>query len=187
MEAGCPSRERIPGSPRTKETRNTRGVPASGPSPKFCDLRGRWQDLHASSESQPAALGTDRRRRAAAQGAGRRPRVRSCSPCPECPGRSAQQSPERGLRAAARSWTRPGSPIPAPHGSLPFWGPAHSSATYWGSALAARWGPGPGRALRIPSSRRLVNERQPSSRSAQTEAPAAELQKAGWARGHPSE
>lgn len=147
MKAGCPSRKKYPGSPRTKVTRNTRGVPASGPIPKFCDLRGRWRDLHASSERKPVAPGTDQRRRVAAQDAGRRPRVRSCSPCPGQPDAqlSSRQSAASGqLHSAGRGLDPRAPPLASLLAPPP---PRALSATYWGSALAARrgWGRGPAR------------------------------------------
>lgn len=153
-------------------TRDTRGVPASGPMPKFCDLRGRWRYLNASRESQPATPGTDKRRRVVAQDAGRRPRVRCCSPCPEQPRCSAQQSPERGLRAAARSWTRPGSPRPTAR--FPSGVPRALSATYWGSALAARRGRGPGLA-RGRASERLQRSADPKLAKARRAAAAFQV------------
>lgn len=160
----------------------------SGPIPKFCDPRGGCGICTPRVRVSQAAPGTYKRRRVAAQGAGRRPRVRSCSPCPSVPDARLSSRSKRGLRAAAHSWTRPGRPRPTAR--FPAGAPAHSPQLT-GAVPWLRDGDGHRRttgcsALRFPSSRRL-DELPPSSRSAQTEAPAAELQKAGWARGQPSE
>lgn len=108
----------------------------SSPIPKFRDPRGGCGICTPRVRVSQAAPGTYKRRRVAAQGAGRRPRVRSCSPCSQCPRRSAQQSlkawPAGSCTQLDAAWT------PAPHRSLPCWGPRALSATYWGSALAAR-------------------------------------------------
>lgn len=110
----------------------------TGPTPSSTTRVAAGDRARLECASEPAAPGVDkRRRRVAAQGAAGRTRVRGCSPCP-------QDSPpprcSRGLGAAARSWTRPGRPRPT---AFPLARPAHSSATYWGSARDARRGRGP--------------------------------------------
>lgn len=116
--------------------------------------------MHASSASQPAAPETDKKRTVAAQGAARRKRVRGCSPCQQYPDaqlpslRSAASPPGSCAQLDA-AWT------PAPH-RFPS-GPGALSATYWGSARAARRGRGPGRG---PVSERLQRAGDPTREKA---------------------
>lgn len=115
--------------------------------------------MHASSASQSAAPETDKRR-VAAQGVARRTRVRGCSPCQQYPDaqlpslRSAASPPGSCAQLDA-AWT------PAPH-RFPS-GPGALSATYWGSARAARRGRGPGRG---PASERLQRAGDPTREKA---------------------
>lgn len=162
VEAGYPSRERYPGSPRSKVTRNTRGVPVPGPIPKFCDPRGRCGICTPRVRVSQRHRGTDQRRRVAAQGAGRRPRVRSCSPCtlepPDAPLSSGLSAASGQLHAAGFGLNARAPPL------APLLGPRRTLSNLLGQcpgrATGTETGTGRGRvsgcsALRIPSSRRL--------------------------------
>lgn len=116
--------------------------------------------MHASSASQPEAQETDKKRRVAAQGAARRTRVRGCSPCQQYPDAQlpslrSEASPPGSCAQLDAAWT------PAPH-RFPS-GPSALSATYWGSARAARRGRGPGRG---PASERLQRAGDPTREKA---------------------
>lgn len=116
--------------------------------------------MHASSASQPAAPRQTRRGRW-------QPRVQPGGRGSEAaaPASSTRtlSSPVTGarplLRAAARSWTRPGRPRPT---ASPL-APGALSATYWGSARAVRRGRGPGRG---PVSERLQRAGDPTREKA---------------------
>lgn len=167
---GRSSRTRVPRAPRDqggqREPRRRRARPPTGP-----------HDPHGGRGS---------RRPGGRTGRGE---ARSAAP-----GLSVSEGPECGLRAAARSWTRPRAPPPQPYpsGSAPrpplACGPSAppDPRKLTGAARGPRRGAGDGRVAGECRGSRLGEAAGAAAASlvrAETSAGAAALQKAGWAGG----
>lgn len=140
-------------------TVDTSGAPVSGPIPSST-TRVAAVD-HARLECELAS-GTGDRQEEEGGSPGCSPEDEGprLQPLPAVPGRSAPQSPERGL--SSRQLRAAGRGLDACAPPLPLW-PGALSATYWGSARAARRGRGPGRG---PASERLQRAGDPTREKA---------------------